>query len=622
MTTQARVVFSGDDKLSAVVRKVNGELEGFASKAGGLGRIAVGLGPVGVGIAAVGAAAGAAALQIFQFVGSVDDLDEAAQNLGLQEGAVALSEFRAAARESGVDSSTLDTALTRLNIRLSDAAAGGKESAAIFKAMGIDIRDAGGNLKSTDQVLTEVSNQFATYGNTAERAALATEIFGKSGARLVAYLSQGGDALRKNTGLTKEAVEESIKLQREFDALALSVERFKNSLLGSALPAINRFLERIDQIDGDKIRSKILPSLMLREYNRQMDEVIKKEKQRNDALQNHAANYSNEGRFTMKRAPVVPQGDDKKPKKDRAEELTDAQRALAQYVQGLERELTATQDLTEEQQVLNFLRSNPQADTTQTREMLLAMAAEVDGRRELVKQKKLDAEASEVVAAANKKQADEAKRLFDETRTPAEKLAKEIERLNEMLARGAIDWDTYHRALFNAQDDFDAATKGAKDAAKDLNDAAKDLGLTFASAFEDAIVGGKGFQEILKGIEQDILRIVTRKLVTEPFANFLTGALGGGGGGFLSGLFGGGGGGIPVFHSGTDYVPRTGLAMLQKGERVVPAEENRGGRGQSSSSTTINIDARGSGLGRRTTAQAAARMMSESAMLQARGVGV
>jgi hypothetical protein len=566
----------------------------------------------------VGAAAGAAALQIFQFVGSVDDLDEAAQNLGLQEGAVALSEFRAAARESGVDSSTLDTALTRLNIRLSDAAAGGTESAAIFKAMGIDIRDAGGNLKSTDQVLTEVSNQFATYGNTAERAALATEIFGKSGARLVAYLSQGGDALRKNTGLTKEAVEESIKLQREFDALALSVERFKNSLLGSALPAINSFLDRINQIDGDKIRSKILPSLMLREYNRQMDEVIKKEKQRNDALQNFAANYSNEGRFTMRRAPVVPKGDDKKPKKDRAEELTDAQRALAQYVQGLERELTATQDLTEEQQVLNFLRSNPQADTTQTREMLLTMAAEVDGRRELVKQTKLDAEARQVLAEANKKQADEAKRLFDETRTPAEKLAKEIERLNEMLARGAIDWDTYHRALFNAQDDFDAATKGAKDAAKDLNDAAKDLGLTFASAFEDAIVGGKGFQEILKGIEQDILRIVTRKMVTEPFANFLTGAMGGGG--FLSGLFGGGGG-IPVFHSGTDYVPRTGLAMLQKGERVVPAEENRRGLG-SSSSTTINIDARGSGLGRRTTAQAAARMLSETALLQARGVGV
>jgi hypothetical protein len=575
MTNQARVVFTGDDKLSAVVRKVNGELEGFAAKAGGLGRIAVGLGPVGVGIAAVGAAAGAAALQIFQFVGAVDDLDEAAQNLGLQEGAVALSEFRAAARESGVDSSTLDTALTRLNIRLSDAAAGGKESAAIFKAMGIDIRDAGGNLKSTDQVLTEVSNQFATYGNTAERAALATEIFGKSGARLVAYLSQGGDALRKNTGLTKEAVEESIKLQREFDALSLSVERFKNSLLGSALPAINSFLDRINQIDGDKIRSKILPSLMLREYNRQMDEVIKKEKQRNDALQNYAANYSNEGRFTMKRAPVVPKGDVTKPKKDRAEELSDAQRALAQYVQGLERELVATQELTEEQQVLNFLRSNPQADTAQTREMLLTLAAEVDGRRELAKQTKLDAEARQVLAEANKRQADEAKRLFEETRTPAEKLAKEIERLNEMLARGAIDWDTYHRALFNAQDDFDAATKGAKDAAKDLNDAAKDLGLTFASAFEDAIVGGKGFRDILKGIEQDILRIVTRKLVTEPFANFMTGALGGGGN-FLSGLFGGGGG-IPVFHSGTDYVPKTGLAVLQKGEAVIPASQNRGG---------------------------------------------
>jgi hypothetical protein len=167
-------------------------------------------------------------------------------------------------------------------------------------------------------------------------------------------------------------------------------------------------------------------------------------------------------------------------------------------------------------------------------------------------------------------------------------LAKEIERLNEMLARGAIDWDTYHRALFNAQDDFDAATKGAKDAAKDLNDAAKDLGLTFASAFEDAIVGGEGFREILQGIEKDIVRIITRKLVTEPFSNFLTGALGGGGG-FLSGLFGGGGGDIPVFHSGTDYVPKTGLAVLQQGEAVIPAGANRKGGGSQTNNITINV---------------------------------
>jgi phage-related minor tail protein len=35
--------------------------------------------------------------------------------------------------------------------------------------------------------------------------------------------------------------------------------------------------------------------------------------------------------------------------------------------------------------------------------------------------------------------------------------------------------------------------------------------------------------------------------------------------------------GYPVFHAGTDYVPRTGLALLQQGEAVVPAAMNLGG---------------------------------------------
>ena len=77
-------------------------------------------------------------------------------------------------------------------------------------------------------------------------------------------------------------------------------------------------------------------------------------------------------------------------------------------------------------------------------------------------------------------------------------------------------------------------------------DFAKDLGLTFSSAFEDAIVGGGKFSDVLKGLEQDILRIVTRKQVTEPLGNAVTGAIRAGtsGGGFdigaiFSSFFGG-----------------------------------------------------------------------------------
>jgi len=79
-------------------------------------------------------------------------------------------------------------------------------------------------------------------------------------------------------------------------------------------------------------------------------------------------------------------------------------------------------------------------------------------------------------------------------------------------------------------------------AADSLEDTYKDLGLTFSSAFEDAIVSGGNLRDMLAGIEEDILRIITRKLVTEPLEDFFGnmfsgGGAGGGIGGFFTSLF-------------------------------------------------------------------------------------
>ena len=66
-----------------------------------------------------------------------------------------------------------------------------------------------------------------------------------------------------------------------------------------------------------------------------------------------------------------------------------------------------------------------------------------------------------------------------------------------------------------------------EDATKKTQDLARDLGLTFTSAFEDAIVEGKKLSDVLRGLARDILRIATRKLVTEPLGNALSSAIGG-----------------------------------------------------------------------------------------------
>lgn len=75
---------------------------------------------------------------------------------------------------------------------------------------------------------------------------------------------------------------------------------------------------------------------------------------------------------------------------------------------------------------------------------------------------------------------------------------------------------------------------------RDLNNAARDLGFTFASAFEDAAVEGRRFSDVLDGLQRDLLRILTRKLVTEPLSGTLTGLLGTGLGVFASSFHQGG----------------------------------------------------------------------------------
>lgn len=103
------------------------------------------------------------------------------------------------------------------------------------------------------------------------------------------------------------------------------------------------------------------------------------------------------------------------------------------------------------------------------------------------------------------------------------------------------------------------AAKSAAQAAREGYDAARDLGLAFSSAFEDAIVSGKGLREVLFGLEQDLLRILTRKLVTEPLANAITGIFTGGGGGAIFG----GGPAAPAFGGAQASAAQTAQTAVQ-----------------------------------------------------------
>src|SRR5262245_47735450 len=140
-------------------------------------------------VAAFGVAIGTGAI----VAGFKNILDEAenfnklAQKTGIST--EALSRFNFAAKLSDVSTEDLGTGLKKLAVNMSEAAQGSKEQVEVFRALGISVKDAAGNLRSTDDVLRDVSDRFSRFKDGPEKAAIAVALFGRSGDTLIPLLN-------------------------------------------------------------------------------------------------------------------------------------------------------------------------------------------------------------------------------------------------------------------------------------------------------------------------------------------------------------------------------------------------------------------------------------------------
>lgn len=119
-----------------------------------------------------------------------------------------------------------------------------------------------------------------------------------------------------------------------------------------------------------------------------------------------------------------------------------------------------------------------------------------------------------------------------------------LERFGKLFAEGAFGdpaslqaQQVYIEGVKRLGFETDSTFEKIEDKVKDINDAWQELGATFSSAFEDAIVNGAKLSDVLDGLEKDIVRIITRNLVTKPLEGKIAAAFSNGGG--ISDLFGG-----------------------------------------------------------------------------------
>ena len=127
--------------------------------------------------------------------------------------------------------------------------------------------------------------------------------------------------------------------------------------------------------------------------------------------------------------------------------------------------------------------------------------------------------------AANAKLRDAAAGYIDLI-DPVEKYRRKLDEIAQLQEAGLLTKEQATEATFAINEQIDGLNK-VNETLREQKSIADELGLTFSSAFEDAVIGGKSFSDVLKGIEKDIARIIIRKSVTEPLGNAISGIFSG-----------------------------------------------------------------------------------------------
>src|ERR1035437_7256495 len=108
-----------------------------------------------------------------------------------------LSRLQYAANLSHVETGQLDMGLKFLARSMQQVSLGAGPGAAAFKAMGVNVKDATGATRPMVEVLSDVAEKFSGYKDGADKAALALDLFGRSGVAMIPLLDQGRSGIKK-----------------------------------------------------------------------------------------------------------------------------------------------------------------------------------------------------------------------------------------------------------------------------------------------------------------------------------------------------------------------------------------------------------------------------------------
>lgn len=258
-----RLIFKVDDKSQDTAEKAGEEVkqageksaEGWAAFSGKIGLAIQGLKELG------GIASGVFKSLVTAMTDATDKAAKTARAVGVTVGE--LQELNFAAQLSGGSANDVTKILGQLAKAGREASKGTKTFVEAFGDLGVTATDAQGNLKTTNELLGDVTDRFKGMKDGSEKTAIAMKLFGRSGAKMIPFLSEGREGLAKMAAEARRlgivlSDQSAKKAERFTDAMLRAksaVQGIRNRIAVAMLPALNRMLEgfAIWLSDGERV---------------------------------------------------------------------------------------------------------------------------------------------------------------------------------------------------------------------------------------------------------------------------------------------------------------------------------------------------------------------------------
>lgn len=207
-------------------------------------------------IAAIGAAAVASAKKIWDLAKETasygDSVDKNSQKVGLS--AKSYQQWDYAMNLAGTSMADCTTGLKTLTNTFDDANNGSKSATEKFKRLGISLDDLKG--KSREEVFNETVKALQNITNETEKAALANDLFGKSGQNLLPLFNQTNEETEKllqeaekyGMVMSDDAVKASAEFEDSLTKLKGTLTGVKNGLMGDLLPSLTTTMDGLSDV--------------------------------------------------------------------------------------------------------------------------------------------------------------------------------------------------------------------------------------------------------------------------------------------------------------------------------------------------------------------------------------